>query len=274
MIKVAAVQMGASTSAGDNLRRMKDYVVEACTHTPDLDVIVFPEYCYYEPHTAQDALDHALTVPGPLTDALAELAVRYHVNIVSGSFAEKAPGGKMFNSVVFIDRSGRILANYHKIHLMVGMNFDESEYVEFGDHVCVFDTDFGRVGMMVCYDLRFPELARTMVLNGADVIFVSSCFPSGSPLPPRTDHWDILTQSTALLNLTYTVASNQFGSTCCDNHFGRSCIVDPWGIATAKAAGGECIVYGELDLEYQRAIRENMRAILNRRPELYDINRK
>ncbi|MGE4485595.1 MAG: carbon-nitrogen hydrolase family protein [Oscillospiraceae bacterium] len=270
MVKIAAVQMCAGPSPEDNLSRMKECIFKAALTCPDLDVIIFPEYCYFVPNGPAEALKTAVTVPGPFTDSLADYAVKYNVNVISGSFPEKAENGKVYNSMVFIDRSGKILEKYRKIHLMVGMGFDESESVEYGDHLSVFDTDFGRVGMMVCYDMRFPELARSMVLKGADVIFVASCFPSGTPLPPRTDHWDILTQSTALLNLTYTVACNQYGHVIHDYPFGRTRIVDPWGIVVSQASGTEEIIYGTLDLEYQKARRESIRSLTNRRPEIYE----
>ena len=125
--------------------------------------------------------------------------------------------------------------------------------------------------MMVCYDLRFPELARSMCLDGAKVIFVSSMFPSGVPLPTRVDDWDILVKSTALTNMTYVVATNQYGTCHGENSFGRSCLVDPKGLQVTLASGRECISYGEIDLDYQETMQENLGVWRNRRPEVYHI---
>ncbi|MDA8229611.1 MAG: hypothetical protein M0T74_18310 [Desulfitobacterium hafniense] len=155
---------------------------------------------------------------------------------------------------------------------MDAMSYKESKYIQPGNSIAVFDTDFGRIGMMVCYDLRFPELARTMALQGADIIFVPAAFPAGSPLPPRTDHWDILTQSTALYNTVYLIAANQFGNVGRENPFGRSCIIDPWGTRIVQASGREEIIYGTLDLDYQRSVRESLAVWQNRRPEIYFKN--
>ena len=154
---------------------------------------------------------------------------------------------------------------------MVALGADESLRVEPGDHIEVFDTDIGRVGLMVCYDLRFPEQARSMVLDGADILLVPSEFPSGDVLPPRTDHWDCLVQSTALLNLTYTIAVNQYGHVFDSRPFGRSMVVDPWGTVIAQCSNKEDIAYAELDMEYQKKVRDSVATWANRRPDLYKL---
>ena len=136
----------------------------------------------------------------------------------------------------------------------------------------VFDTDIGRVGILVCYDLRFPELARGMVQDGADILFVPAFFPAGNPLPPRTDHWDTLVNSTALLNLTYVVAVNQYGKMSTELPFGRSCVVDPWGTVVAQCPNRVSIAYAELDTEYQKQVREKIGSWNNRRPDIYTLH--
>ena len=183
-------------------------------------------------------------------------ARRFGVNLIPGSFAETC-GEKVKNTCALIDRSGEVAGSYSKVHLMDAIGIRESDAAVPGDKLGVFDTDFGRIGLMVCFDLRFPEQPRSMVLQGADIIFCAASFPTGSPLPPRTDHWDLLVQSTALLNLTWTCAVNQFGSICggTENPFGRSMVVDPWGIVTASALGRRDIVYATLDMQHQKEIR-------------------
>ena len=155
---------------------------------------------------------------------------------------------------------------------MRAMSYDEGEHVEAGSSPAVFDTDIGRVGMMVCYDLRFPELARGMVQDGADIIFVPAFWPAGAPLPPRTDHWDTLVNCTALLNQTYVVAVNQYGRMSTEIPFGRSCTVDPWGTVIAQCANRVCISYAELDMDYQQQVRERLATWPNRRPDCYTLH--
>lgn len=270
-INVAVVQRSGAGTTQENLKKMTSLVESAANNYQKLDVIVFPEYCYYAPTTMEESKKVAEEIPGPFTEAMSALAKKHHVNIIPGTFVENAQSGKVHNSCVFIDREGKILGTYRKIHLMDAIGYKESNYVEAGKEMCVFESDIGRIGMMVCYDLRFPELARSMVLKGADILFVPSEFPSGNPLPPRTDHWDLLVRSTALYNLTYVVAANQFGPLHNDNPFGRSSIVDPWGTIISAASGREDIVYATLDMDYQQQVRDRVATWVNRRPELYEL---
>jgi predicted amidohydrolase len=201
---------------------------------------------------------------------MAAKARQHKVNLVTGSFAEAASDGRAYNTTLVFDREGSLLGKYQKVHLMEGLAFHESDFVAPGDALCHLDTDFGRIGVMVCFDLRFPELARSLALKGAEVIVIPSAFPAGRPLPPRTDHWDILVTSTALYNLSYAVAANQYGQINNEFPFGRSMIVDPWGICVARAQGRDDIVFGELDLEYLRQLRKDLPTLDLRRPDLYE----
>jgi len=270
-IKVALVQRSGSGTPEENLKKMRVLIEEAVNGCKDLDVVVFPEYCYYAPTSLEESKKVAEEIPGAYTNTMGALAKQYNINIIPGSFIENAQGGKVYNTSPFIDREGRVVSRYRKIHLLDALGFKESDHVEPGNEMCVFDTDFGKVGLMVCYDLRFPELARSMVLKGADIIFVPSEFPSGNPLPPRTDHWDILIRSTALYNLTYVVAVNQFGPLNKDHPFGRSSVVDPWGTITAAASGREEVIYATLDMDYQKHVREKVATWINRRPDVYSL---
>lgn len=110
-----------------------------------------------------------------------------------------------------------------------------------------------------------------MVLQGADIIVVSSEFPAGQPLPPRTNDWDLLVRSCALTNLTYVAVCNQFGAVHDDHPFGMSMVVDPRGIAVSSAQGRNCVVYGEIDLEYARTTKKNLAVWENRRPDVYEL---
>ena len=271
MVKVALCQTDTVGTPKENVELIARMVKEAAT-VGKADVAVFPEDCYYDvdsPDPAKVASPEGLD--GFFVTQMCRLAKQYHINIVAGSFHRLAENGKYYNTELFINREGEIIGSYDKIHLMKAMNYDESEQVEYGDHLSVFDTDIGRVGMMVCYDLRFPELARSMVLDGADIIFVPAFWPAGNPLPPRVDHWDTLVNATALYNLTYVVAVNQFGKMSSEIPFGRSCVVDAWGTVIAESPNKVCITYAELDMEYQDSVRKKLATWENRRPECYKL---
>ena len=273
MIKVAICQCGSLGTPEENMNNMVRLFKQAMTNNINVDIVTFPEYCYCSPVDINESRKVAIDLDQPhvFLDTMKALAKEYHVNLIPGSFVTKADDGRVKNTIVFINREGEIIAKYDKIHLMVAASYDESAYVSPGSEICVFDSDLGRIGMMVCYDLRFPEQARTMCLEGAKVIFVSSMFPSGAALPTRTDDWDILVRSTALLNMTYVVATNQYGHCHGENSFGRSGLIDPKGMFTALASHRECIVYGDIDLDYQAALQDNLGVWRNRRPDVYRL---
>lgn len=170
----------------------------------------------------EEALTLAQPIPGPYTMRMSRLARELHVNLVPGSITERTESGKVRNTTVWIDREGKILGRYSKLHLFDALNYRESDHVQAGDEICLLDTDIGRVGIQICYDCRFPELARTQVLKGADLLCVMACFPLGAPLPVRTEHWDLLIDSMALLNQTWVCAANQLGAVAGQHPFGAA----------------------------------------------------
>ena len=271
-VKVALCQRGVTGSKEQNIAETVSMIEEAAEHCPGLDLIIFPEYNYYEALSLEEARANSETMDGRYITEMKKQARRFGVSLIPGSFAETC-GEKVKNTCALIDRSGEVAGSYSKVHLMDAIGIRESDAAVPGDKLGVFDTDFGRIGLMVCFDLRFPEQPRSMVLQGADIIFCAASFPTGSPLPPRTDHWDLLVQSTALLNLTWTCAVNQFGSICggTENPFGRSMVVDPWGIVTASALGRRDIVYATLDMQHQKEIRGRVATWNCRRPDIYTL---
>lgn len=236
---------------------------------------MFPEYAYYSPLDKDESIAVAIDLeqPHPFIDGMKDLARQYHVNLIPGSFVEKADDTKVCNAVITINREGKIVGKYRKIHLFDAASYKESAYVEPGNSLCLVDTDFGKIGVMVCYDLRFPELARSMCLQGAEMIICPSEFPCGQPLPSRVDDWDLLVRSTALTNVTYLVAANQFGKVHNDTPFGRSCLVDPRGVIISAAQGRNCVIFGSIDLEYQQQTQENLAVWSNRKPDLYTLTK-
>lgn len=271
MVKAALCQMGSGGTAKENVIKITAMAEQAVREGNGVDVIIFPEDSYFDAD-ARSEVQGPEPLDGYFVTQMCALAKRLHTNLIPGTFMCLAENGKYYNTALFINREGTIIGRYDKIHLMKAIGYDESEYVEGGAAPAVFDTDFGRVGLMVCYDLRFPELARGMVQDGADILFVPAYFPAGDPLPPRTDHWDTLVNSTALLNLTYVVAVNQYGHVIQSIPFGRSQAVDPWGTVISRCANREEIQYAALDLDYQNQVRESVATWKNRRPECYTLH--
>lgn len=273
MIQVAICQCGSVGTPEENQQTMEQLFLQAVQDHPKLDLVVFPEYCYYAPLDREESVQVAIDLsrPHPFVERMRELARTHRVNLIPGSFAEKAGDNKVCNTVLTINREGEIIGKYRKIHLFDAASYQESSYVEPGDQLCLVDTDFGKIGVMVCYDLRFPEQARSMCLQGAQIIVCPAEFPAGQPLPPRVDDWDLLVRSAALTNGTYVVAANQYGLVHKDAPFGRSCVVDPRGIVISAAQGRNGVVYGGIDLEYQKQTQQNLGVWTNRKPDVYTL---
>lgn len=271
-IKVAICQRGAAAATPqENLRESIALIERAAAENPGVDIVLLPEYNNGMAITPEEAQAWAETIPGPYTDAMCALAKKLHINLLPGSITEQGDDGRTCNTAVFIDREGNIVEKYRKIHLFDALGFKESDHVQAGDSPCVLDTDIGRIGIQLCYDCRFPELARTEVLDGAEILFIMACFPSGNPLPPRTDHWDTLINAMALQNLTWVCAANQYGAVRTEHPFGRSRIVDPWGTPVAVAGSHEDIICAAIDLDYQKTVRANVGGLSNRRPDIYKL---
>jgi predicted amidohydrolase len=197
------------------------------------------------------------------------------VHLVAGSIAERAEGhDKSFNTSVLIGPDGEIEARYRKIHMfdvdVGGVAYRESEHEEPGAEIVTADLGGGlegvTLGMTVCYDLRFPELYRILAVRGARVITVPSAFT----LDTGKDHWEVLLRARAIEKQAFVVAPNQIGETPPHyRSYGRSMILDPWGVILAQAPDEECFVGAELDLELQERVRTALPSLANRRPEAY-----
>lgn len=177
---------------------------------------------------------------------------------------------RAYNTSILLGPDGGILAKYRKIHtfdvtLPDGTVCNESERVCPGKEIVVADTELGRLGFAICYDLRFPELFRAMALAGAQVIFL----PADFTRPTGKDHWEPLLRARAIENGCYVIAAGQTGKKPRYEANGNSMIVDPWGTVLARAQEGPGVIYGEIDLDYLEEVRQKIPSLANRREEVY-----
>jgi predicted amidohydrolase len=213
----------------------------------------------------------ARPIPGPFTEAFGDVARRHDAWILAGSLAETSDDpGCPYNTSVLIDPDGRIAATYRKIHLFDvavddGPVDTESARVSAGDQPVVAAVDDVLVGLSICYDLRFPELYRTLALAGAEVLAVPSNFTERT----GRDHWEVLLRARAIENGAWVVAPGQSGGPPGNPSFGRSMIVDPWGTVVAQAADGVGIVRADVETDRVAAVRRQIPSLANRRPETY-----
>jgi predicted amidohydrolase len=273
-LKVATVQM---TTDDRDKARVVDNVLRMINEAgaQGADLIVLPEvwtglgYADAYPFEAM-----AEPIPGPTTDKLCALARRHGVMIV-GSMYERAADGRHFNTAPFINRDGSILGCYRKTHLFDAQNrtdippgMMESKKVAAGDELPVYDTDAGKIGVFVCSDLRFPEVARVEALKGAQILVCCSAF-----LSPRLDHWEFFLRARACENQVFVVASGQYAHEPASGvgFVGRSCVVDPWGVIVATAPDRECVTVTTIDLAQIDEVKYRYPLMLQRRPSMYGL---
>jgi predicted amidohydrolase len=213
---------------------------------------------------------HAQPVDGEILARVRGWARELRVRILAGSIAERAPGEpRVFNTSALVSPQGEIEAVYRKMHLFDvelgregGGSFRESSRVAPGKDVVVAETEHGRIGLSICYDLRFPELYREQASRGARFLCVPSAFT------PHTgkDHWEVLLRARAIENLCFVIAPAQCGRHSPDRaSHGRSLIVDPWGVVLAQLGDRPGIALADCDLEEQQRMRARLPALGHRR---------
>jgi len=205
--------------------------------------------------------EYAKPIPNKLTEIIEEKAKKSNVCIIAGSIPEKKKDG-IYNTSVFFNKDGGTIGKYSKMHLFPLM--DEDKYFQKGRKTPIFKAKGRNIGVMICYDLRFPELARKLTLLGADIIFMPSEFPY-----PRLDHWKTLIKARAIENQIYFMAVNRVGKDNSNVFFGNTSVVDPWGELIADSGDKECIVTAEIDLSKIRQVRKQMPCLDNRVSDLY-----
>jgi len=248
-----------------NLEKVKTFIEQYAWFKPDL--IVLPEV-FNSGVDPKDILKFAEPIPGgPTTDLMSELAKKLGTNIVAGSYIETLPDGDHKNSSVVFDRNGEIIGKYNKIHLFNYHGSEEGKFVTPGCRANIVETDIGKIGLSVCFDIRFPELYRCLTYAGADIITNVAAFPY-----PKYDHWVTLHKARAIENLSYIVTVNQCGRVSIKRqNLGMSMVINPWGDVIASAGTDEGVMMAQIDLEYQRKTREAFPILKDRMMEAYQV---
>jgi deaminated glutathione amidase len=227
-----------------NLARCVEYV-ERCVDATGAELLVLPEAATtgFDPGMAPEALwDLVSDVPGPVTEPLQDAARRLGVHVVLGTYQRGPERGTVGNAAVVIDNAGEVRGTYHKTHLFCGEDRAQGGWVTPGDRAVVVDTDLGRIGLMICFDGDYPELARIEAVAGAEVI----CRPSA--LLRSADIWELTTRARAYDNHVFVVASNATGTDPGGYlYFGNSMIVTPIADVLARAASHEGWISARLD---------------------------
>jgi predicted amidohydrolase len=261
----AAVQMVASDDKAANLKEAEHWLRHAAGR--GARIVALPEVFIWRGEKKRER-EFAEALPGPSSTALAEFARELGIYLLAGSILETIPGSeKAYNTSLLFGPSGQIIASYRKIHLFDvdlanGTSLRESATREYGEGVVVARTEVCSMGLSVCYDLRFPELYRSLAIKGAEIIFVPSAFTAFT----GQAHWEALLRARAIENQVYLIAPDQFGKSAksFETH-GHSMIVDPWGKILAELPDDAGVIMAEIDLDYLAKVRAELPSLKHRR---------
>ena len=268
-LRVACVQISSSGSKADNIERMEALVARAASTGADL--VLLPEK--WNGLGSREIL-HEVAEPldgGETVEAMSGWARTNGITLVGGSIAERREGReKLSNTCVVFDGGGEQIAVYRKIHMfdveVGGHVYRESDAEEPGDGPVVCTAEGWALGLTVCYDVRFPELYRILAVEGAELVTVPAAFT----LYTGKDHWELLLRARAVENQCYVAAANQWGVHAEGRaSYGRTMIVDPWGVVLAQAPDEDGVVSAELDRAHLERVRRALPSLANRQPAAY-----
>ena len=272
-IRIALCQMNVVDNKEENLNKASLMIAESVNENADF--IVLPEM-FNCPYSNDKFIEYCeKEKDSPTLARISALAREHEVYILAGSIPEKEKE-KLFNTSYLFDKDGNIIAKHRKMHLFDidvkdRITFKESDVLTAGNDFTIADTEFGKIGIGICYDIRFPELARIMVENGALILF----YPGAFNMTTGPAHWELLFKSRALDNQVYCVgvapALNEDASY---HSFGHSIITNPWGDIIVEADTKEELIIGEIDLSEIKKIREELPLLKNKRRDLYEIIEK
>jgi predicted amidohydrolase len=258
--RVALCQIPIDPDPKTNLETVRDALARA----RGAELAVFPEATLTR--FGRGITETAEPLDGPFVTGLAEAAREHGIAIIAGTF--EPVSGRVHNTAVAIDERGELKAAYRKIHLFDSFGARESDLVTPGDAPVVVELAGLRVGLITCYDIRFPELARALVDEGADAFAVIAAWGTG---PMKEEHWVTLVKARALENTTWTVAVGQAPSPAVKDGFGvgRSMLVDPLGVARQDLGPAHAVQIGEIDQVITESVRMTLPSLRHRRPDIF-----
>jgi omega-amidase len=245
-----------------NCERIRKYAAEA--KRLNADAVVFPEMTDtgYDLKTVRKC---ASTWAEPPIQSMQQAAAASGIHLFCG--LSEREEGRIYNSIAVADKNGDLIGRYRKTHLFIKDDFREEHWIKPGEALSTVKIGNARIGLMICFDLRFPEVARTLVLNGAEILLIAAAWPL-----ERIEHFRTLARARAIENECYVIACNRVGCDGGVSFGGSSCIMDPNGEVIVKASESrEEIITAEITLETVRTVRKSMPVLNARRPDLYKV---
>ncbi|WP_041276361.1 carbon-nitrogen hydrolase family protein [Desulfosporosinus acidiphilus] len=267
-LKVAQLQTKVYAEKKQTIEMLSSYLE---TLSPEnVDLITLPEM-FACPYQTSNFPIYAEREGDGLWQTCSELAKQHRVYLSAGSMPEVDEAGKVFNTAYVFDREGKQIAKHRKAHLFDiniqdGQHFKESDTLASGNHVTVFDTEFCKMGICICYDFRFPEIARLMVTKGAKIILVPAAFN----MTTGPAHWELMFRSRAVDNQAYTLGTAPARDSSSEYiSWGHSIAVGPWGNVIGELEEGEGYMIHELDLDVVDQVRAQLPLLHHRRTDMY-----
>lgn len=265
VFKAALIQIDTQDDKDSALEKISRMIDEAAAK--HADIAVMPEFVNYI-GGRKGFIENSETIPdGETSQLFASKARQHHIWIHGGSIAERIPDddSHVYNTTTVFNPKGELAAIYQKLHLADNSSITESNLIRAGSRVTTFTAPFCKLGLAICYDLRFPELYRSMALRGAKAIITAAEFN----ITTGRDHWELFLRARAAENTCWMIAPDQIGTKRNMTASGRSMVVDPYGNVIAKASDRECVLIAEIDTDYVDKIRERLPHLNHRRPDVY-----
>lgn len=267
VITIAICQMQVVADKAANLAKAGQMIQVA---SKQAQLVILPEI-FNAPYQTDRLAQNAEPIPGPTTDFLAAQARESQVLLIGGSIAEINSDGKIYNTSCVFDDTGKLIGQHRKLHLFdinipSKIVFKESDVFTAGDQLGIISHNGLNIAVLICYDIRFPELARKATLAGAQMLVVPAAFN----MTTGPAHWELLMRTRAIDNQLFVIAASPARNPQSSYQvWGHSMAVDPWGRIISQGATEEEIIYADLDLSLLDKVRRELPVLKNRRPELY-----
>jgi predicted amidohydrolase len=269
-LKLALCQMQVVDNKNLNVKKALQMIKESSKE--DVQLVILPEMfnCPYENSKFEEYAEYMDA--SPTLKSMSSAASKFDMHLVAGSIPEKTDEG-IYNTSFVFDNQGEIIGFHRKMHLFDidvpgKITFKESDTLKSGNDITVVNTELGKIGIGICYDIRFPELSRIMALKGADILV----FPGAFNMTTGPAHWETLIRTRAIDNQVFVAAVSPAPNNNANYvAYGHSMVCNPWGEVLSIAEFEENIIYAEIDLKSEQKIREELPLLKNRRSDIYHL---
>jgi len=273
-VKLALIQMLVGADKAKNVHQAVTFIAKAAAAGAQLAIL--PE-CFNCPYGTQYFSNYAEAVPGPTMNSIAAAARENKIHVVAGSVPERTPDDRLLNTSVVFNTAGELIARHSKVHLFDidvpgGITFRESDALTAGSNLdqSTFDLGEAKVGLAICYDLRFPELAHYYMAKGCTILI----YPGAFNMTTGPVHWQLLARARAVDNQCFVALCSPARDTNASYvAYGHSLVVDPWGIVLDEADENEQILYADIELNRVAEVRRNIPIRQQKRADLYNVQK-